>query len=342
VKPIKGQLIATPFGRNISPTSGATRTPIAPSTPNLKIPTLPAWDGGSQKEEDGVNVFLPRLAQYLETQRVSKEQRPHNVFPFLKGKAFQLWQLEAETLTQDNVELTWEMFAKFMIMKDTFGVIAPEQQARRQYDRLTQAGNVSKYVSETKRLVQLMKPMLMICPGEADIIHNIITKARPPLQEWLREHCPEDYGQVLLQCLRKQSSLALIMTQLYQSSYHSGNRDSNRRSSNQRSNANRTHQPTRRFHTGGWPALCPNSLAQQGEFTMVQAKKHKPAPDMDRPTYKGLVQKAIKDRSITYTAFEQQRMNSGECPCCGKQHLLIGCDPIFGGPFFIKKGIVPP
>jgi hypothetical protein len=83
----------------VSPTSGATRTPIAPSTPTLKIPTLPAWNGGSQKE-DGVNVFLPRFAQYLETQGVSKEQRPHNVFPFLKGKAFQLWQLEAETLTR--------------------------------------------------------------------------------------------------------------------------------------------------------------------------------------------------------------------------------------------------
>jgi hypothetical protein len=83
-----------------------------------------------------------------------------------------------------------------------------------------------------------------------------------------------------------------------QSSYHSGNRDSNRRSSNQRRNANRTHQPTRRFHTGGWPALGPSAPAQQGEFTMVQVKKHKPAPDMDRPTYKGLVQKAIKDRSI--------------------------------------------
>jgi hypothetical protein len=97
----------------VSPTS-ATITPTAPLKPALKIPTLPAWDGSSQKDEDGVNVFLPRLAQYLEAQGVSKEKRPHNVFPFLKGKAFQLWQLEAETLTQGNIELTWELFAKFM------------------------------------------------------------------------------------------------------------------------------------------------------------------------------------------------------------------------------------
>jgi hypothetical protein len=67
-----------------------TRTPIVPSKPALKNPTFPAWDGSSQRDEDGVNVFLPRLAQYLEAQGVSKEQRPHNVFPFLKGKAFQL------------------------------------------------------------------------------------------------------------------------------------------------------------------------------------------------------------------------------------------------------------
>jgi hypothetical protein len=80
-------------------------------------------------------------------------------------------------------------------MKDTFGVIAPERQARRQYDRLIQSGNVFKYVSETRRLVQLMKPMPMICPGEADVIHNFITRARakPPLQEWPREHCPVNY-----------------------------------------------------------------------------------------------------------------------------------------------------
>jgi hypothetical protein len=33
--------------------------------------------------------------------------------------------VEAETLTQGNIELTWELFAKFM--EDTFGVIAPER-----------------------------------------------------------------------------------------------------------------------------------------------------------------------------------------------------------------------
>jgi hypothetical protein len=111
--------------------SGETRAATAQPKPPLKIPTLPAWDSSNQREEDGVNVF-PRLAQYLETQGVSIDQRPHNVFPFLKGKAFQLWQLEAETLAHDNIELTWKLFATFM--QNTFGVIAPERQARRQYD----------------------------------------------------------------------------------------------------------------------------------------------------------------------------------------------------------------
>jgi hypothetical protein len=204
-----------------------------------------------------------------------------------------------------------------------------------------------------------MKPMPMICPGEADVIHNFITRAKPPLQKWLREHCPVNYWTSSAQVYEKAiqfgtnhdptltralagPKLLGAMSVKPQSSYRSGTRDSNHRSSNPRRNANRTYQPTRRFHTGGWPVLHPSASAQQGEFTMVQAKKHKPALDMDRPTYKGLVQKAIKDRSITYTAFEQQRMSNGECPCCGKQHLLIGCDPVFGGPFLLKKGVVPP
>jgi hypothetical protein len=101
------------------------------------------------------------------------------------------------------------------------------------------------------------------------------------------------------------------------------------------------------LNTAADKVLSPNSFTKRnglwhyGEQIIVpDDKKHKPAPDMDRPTYKGLVQKALKDRSITYTAFEQHRMSSGECPCCGKQHLLIGCDPAFGGPFLMKKGVV--
>jgi len=68
--------------------------------PALKVPTLPAWD--NQNGEDNVNIFLPRLAQYLHNQGLSQQELPLNVYPFLKGKAFQLWQLEADSLTQEH------------------------------------------------------------------------------------------------------------------------------------------------------------------------------------------------------------------------------------------------
>jgi len=45
----------------------------------LKIPALPPWSGGNQKDEDQVNVFLPRLAQYLQAQQVSKRHYVHKV-----------------------------------------------------------------------------------------------------------------------------------------------------------------------------------------------------------------------------------------------------------------------
>jgi len=80
-------------------------------------------------------------------------------------------------------------------MKDSFGITAPERHARKKWDRLTQAGNVFKYVQETRSLVQQMKPMPMICPGEADIVHHFILNARPPLREWLTTHTPAGYWQ---------------------------------------------------------------------------------------------------------------------------------------------------
>jgi len=164
----------------------------------------------------------------------------------------------------NNIDLTWELFAKFM--KDT-GVIAPERQAKRQYDRLLQSGNVFKYVSETKRLVQLMQPMPMICPGEADIIHNFITKAKPPLQERLREYCPVNYWTSSAEVFEKAIqfgtnhdptlSRALGGPKLLgakngrpQSSHQPSNRDRNRRFNHQRRGTNRTYQPSRRSHTG--------------------------------------------------------------------------------------------
>jgi len=115
---------------------------------NVKLPTLQAWDSVSRNEEDSVLVFLPRLAQYLDASNVSKDERMDHVLPFLKGRAFMLWQLEAERMANENEVPTWTHFEKFM--KDSFGITAPERHARKKWDRLTQAGNVFKYVQETK------------------------------------------------------------------------------------------------------------------------------------------------------------------------------------------------
>jgi hypothetical protein len=170
-------------------TSQAAEPNTSQRKPALKVPTLPAWD--NQNGEDNINIFLPRLAQYLRNQGISQKDMPLNVYPFLKGKAFQLWQLEADSLTHTDTELTWELFEKFM--KDTFGIVAPERQARQQYDRLVHKGSVFKYVSEIKRLVHVMKPLPMVCPGEADIVHHFVKNAKAPLQDWLKDHCPPGY-----------------------------------------------------------------------------------------------------------------------------------------------------
>jgi hypothetical protein len=167
----------------------------------VKIPTLQAWDNVSRNEEDRIIVFLPRLAQYLDIQGIKREDRLDHVFSFLKGKAFQLWQLESRSITDANEKPTWEHFEKFM--KDSFGVTAPERHARKQYDRLTQTGNVFKYVQETKRLVQQMRPMPMICPGEADIVHKFIQNARPLLKDWLVTHTPAAYWESTQQVFKK-------------------------------------------------------------------------------------------------------------------------------------------
>jgi hypothetical protein len=157
----------------------------------LKVPALPPWSGGNQKDEDQVNVFLPRLAQYLQTQQVSKRHYVSNVLPFLKGRAFQLWDLHSTTEATQNRSPTWEDFTTFM--KKTFGNLAPERSARLQYDQLTQTKSAFVYVSEMKKLVQLMKPMPMVCPGEADIIHHFIKNAKHDVRAYLTEHCPPNF-----------------------------------------------------------------------------------------------------------------------------------------------------
>jgi len=95
--------------------------------------------------------------------------------PFLKGRAFQLWQLQTTTLNAYSTVITWELFEAFM--KKAFGQVAPERHARLQNDILTQTGSVFAHVTEMKneKLIQIMKPMPIICPGGADVVHHFIS-----------------------------------------------------------------------------------------------------------------------------------------------------------------------
>jgi hypothetical protein len=166
-------------------------TTTTPSKVVVKVPALPPWSGGNQRDGDPVNVFLPRLAQYLQAQQVSKQHYVDNVLPFLKGSAFQLWDLHSTTEADQKRSPTWEDFTTFM--KKTFGNFAPERSARLQYDQLTQTKSVFGYVSEMKKLVQLMRPMPMICPGQADIVHHFIKNAEPDVRAYLTERCPPNF-----------------------------------------------------------------------------------------------------------------------------------------------------
>jgi hypothetical protein len=158
---------------------------------HIRVPPLHQWGGGNGSEEESVRIFLPRLAQYLEAQGISQNKLHQHVGPFLKGKAFELWALQCQTYISSDTPVTWDLFAKFMTK--TFGAIAPERQARLKYDKLTQQGSVFSYITETKKLVQLMRPMKMICPGEAEIISHFVDKAKPNLQIWLTTRCLPDY-----------------------------------------------------------------------------------------------------------------------------------------------------
>jgi hypothetical protein len=55
---------------------------------HIRVPPLHQWGGGNGSEEESVRIFLPRLAQYLEAQGVSKNKLHQHVGSFLKGKAF--------------------------------------------------------------------------------------------------------------------------------------------------------------------------------------------------------------------------------------------------------------
>jgi hypothetical protein len=84
-----------------------------------------------------------------------------HILPFLEGRAFQLWNLQAKTYNNEKTKITWVMFSDFL--RKTFGTVEPERLARQQYNALVQKGNVFGFVAEIKKLVQIMKPMPTRC-----------------------------------------------------------------------------------------------------------------------------------------------------------------------------------
>jgi len=157
-------------------TQQLTRTAKPKQRVALKVPALQPWSG-NQKEDDNVTVFLPRLTQYLLSQNVTTRHHIDNVLPFLKGKAFQLWEVRLRTLQSQNTPVTWDDFTTYM--KSTFGSLAPERTARHQFDKLVQTGNVFGYVTEMKKLVDIMRPLPMVCPGEVELVNHFIRNAKP-------------------------------------------------------------------------------------------------------------------------------------------------------------------
>jgi hypothetical protein len=78
----------------------------------LKVPIPQTWSGGHDKDknEDKVHVFLPRLAQYFKSQNLREKDYLANVLPFLKGNAFQQWNLKAGIFTQEKVTHLGELY----------------------------------------------------------------------------------------------------------------------------------------------------------------------------------------------------------------------------------------
>jgi hypothetical protein len=325
---------------------------------NVKLPTLQAWDSVSRNEEDSVLVFLPRLAQYLDASNVPKYERMDHVLPFLKGRAFMLWQLEADRMTHENEVPTWTHFEKFM--KDSFGITAPERHARKKWDRLTQTGNVFKYVQETRSLVQQMKPMAMICPGEADIVHHFILNARPPLREWLTTHTPVGYWESSQQIFEKAIEFGTNQDPVLTRSVivprvlgamashpshfrqHSRNYNS-KRAAVPRKNSNKRWSVNRRsFGAASWPplqALAPQGGAGPEGVNAVHIDKRSKGPD--REGLRNLVNTHLT--KIEFNPAEATRMACRKCPCCDKTgHVLANCTPELLVKFLTKKNINVP
>jgi hypothetical protein len=270
----------------------------------------------------------------------------------------QLWLLETESLEERKETLTWKHFEQFM--KGTFGVIAPEKQARRQYDKLVQTGNVFHYVQDIRKLIQVMKPMPMICPGEADIVHNFISRAKPPLQEWLREKCPINfwknsqevfdkaiqYGTTYDPAVTRPLSGSRFLTTMAPKSFQRFQKPRNRvHQSRPKQQWHSTHHQQTRRPVAVW-GPPPAAAGHEDGFHVVSSKKAKlavinPQPViLDKQAYKAIVQKNLQSIKGKYTTTEKNRAEDYKCPCCGKPHPLVDCDPRFATEFLQTKGFL--
>jgi hypothetical protein len=156
---------------------------------SIKTPAFKPWAGTSQ--EENVNIFLPRLKEHLKSQNLKKKEMVIHVLPFLEGRAFQLWDLQARTYNKEKKKITWKVFCSSL--QKTFGTVEPERLARQQYNALVQKSNVFVFVAEIKKLVQIMKPIPTLCPQESEIINNFLKTCKPELRDWLMTHCPTKY-----------------------------------------------------------------------------------------------------------------------------------------------------
>jgi hypothetical protein len=79
---------------------------------SIRTPAFKPWAGTSQ--EENVNIFLPRLSEHLRSQNLRKKEMVRHVLPFLEGRAFQLWNLQAKTYNNEKTKITWVVFSDFL------------------------------------------------------------------------------------------------------------------------------------------------------------------------------------------------------------------------------------
>ena len=159
---------------------------------SMKVPSPRNWSGNAkEKGEEDITVFLPKLKAYFEHYERNEAEMVADAHHYLTGKAFQLWELEKSSILAKGLLLTWDRFTVFM--QTTFGAIQPERQARAQYERLHQDGHVFKYVTEMKKLVQMMSSSDRIKPSEGDVIQHFIANAQPDLKAYLVSETPPNY-----------------------------------------------------------------------------------------------------------------------------------------------------